>query len=494
MSDTIVGRKMSDYPSIEGLSEEQKSAYLDSAEIVAIGSTGLGSSTENYRVPLAEIGSKLPDTAGHTSGEVLTIGSSDDVVWAAPPSGSKLKLKSEGGLYFDRNEELGIFTGDLRHSSPFFVDYYNTLQVNGSGGGDGRSLGWINGNDVGGWSYHYSVNGYRPSNDEIVDGALALNVNDFSLISIDLSQITDPSLEYIDITIAEGNEDVPYSTTEDAFSDKYTNQRSYLDTIVQVLNGAGHSYKYRVYYYERFEKVPLPCIDFNGDKTFSCDTKIHALGKSYSLVAIGPNGEETSGTSGSYRPGTGINIDNDEISVRIADHSPITIGKAGHVGYGELDLYLGSGGDVYGLKNFNGRLGINLAQDGGLEFDNSGALRSTGGGGGDSSNGVVILEIYPDGSNYHLRSASMTPLEAYTAIENGKCLTVLVKNTISKDDPTPNEYVSYPMSCAYDGESGKTIFFNYGDGSGGGTSEGVIASEEKGWQGPHDSEVPDAQE
>ena len=112
----------------------------------------------------------------------------------------------------------------------------------------------------------------------------------------------------------------------------------------------------------------------------------------------------------------------------------------------------------------------------------------------DSSNGVVVLDIYPDPDddwNYHLRSASMTPLEAYTAIENGKCLTAFVKTT-NKDDPTPYEYASYPMSYAYNGSSGKTIYFNYGDGSGGDTLRGIIASEENGWQGPYGCEDPDA--
>ena len=56
MSDNAVFKKISEYPSVEDLSTDQKEAYLNSAEILSIGSTSVGADLTNYRIPLSDIG------------------------------------------------------------------------------------------------------------------------------------------------------------------------------------------------------------------------------------------------------------------------------------------------------------------------------------------------------------------------------------------------------------------------------------------------------
>lgn len=56
MSDNAVFKKISEYPSVGELSTEQKEAYLNSAEILSIGSTSVGADLTNYRIPLSDIG------------------------------------------------------------------------------------------------------------------------------------------------------------------------------------------------------------------------------------------------------------------------------------------------------------------------------------------------------------------------------------------------------------------------------------------------------
>lgn len=88
MADSVSGKKMSEYPSVDVLPSEQKSTYLGNASIVAVGEKTPGGDKENYRVPLSEIGGggggSLPDPPSKND-QVLTydLGSSTSK-WADP--------------------------------------------------------------------------------------------------------------------------------------------------------------------------------------------------------------------------------------------------------------------------------------------------------------------------------------------------------------------------------------------------------------------------
>lgn len=88
MAEEIVGKKMSDYASVDTLTGEEKATYLGNALVTSIGSKTVGGSLENYNVPLSEIGgSGLPDASSASAGDVLTLNNTKEPIWQAPQGG-----------------------------------------------------------------------------------------------------------------------------------------------------------------------------------------------------------------------------------------------------------------------------------------------------------------------------------------------------------------------------------------------------------------------
>lgn len=108
----IVGQKMSEYTSVDTLAQAKKDAFLASASVTVFGTDpDDANSTVNYNVPLSEITpsptasslagdglevsdgklaviNKVPAPGTETNrGKVLTVNSSDEVVWEAPGGG-----------------------------------------------------------------------------------------------------------------------------------------------------------------------------------------------------------------------------------------------------------------------------------------------------------------------------------------------------------------------------------------------------------------------
>jgi hypothetical protein len=130
----IVGQKMSEYTSVDTLAQAKKDAFLASASVTVFGTDpDDANSTVNYNVPLSEITpsptasslagdglevsdgklaviNKVPAPGTETNrGKVLTVNSSDEVVWDTPAT----ELPSTAGLEQDKAYVLQCKNGTI---------------------------------------------------------------------------------------------------------------------------------------------------------------------------------------------------------------------------------------------------------------------------------------------------------------------------------------------------------------------------------------------
>lgn len=108
MSDNAVFKKISEYPSVDELSTDQKEAYLNSAEILSIGSTSVGADLTNYRIPLSDIG-------GGGSSDLPPITPSDE--------GKFLKVESGAAAWGEGGGDVGTVTIDLGNYYNYVVSH-----------------------------------------------------------------------------------------------------------------------------------------------------------------------------------------------------------------------------------------------------------------------------------------------------------------------------------------------------------------------------------
>lgn len=142
----------------------------------------------------------------------------------------------------------------------------------------------------------------------------------------------------------------------------------------------------------------------------------------------------------------------------------------------------GGGGSLpaYSQSDANKVLAVN-AQGTGLNWTTAG-----GGGGGSSEVEVIDFKCYIDGDDVkHLISASKTGDEALASLNGGKqlCARLCI---VDEEDPTNIWAITtYPFSYLYYSEGIPMLFFNWGEGSGGGNVDGIIYNGGfERWEGP----------
>ena len=164
MAEEIVGKKMSEYASVDTLTGEEKATYLGNALVTSIGSKTVGGSLENYNVPLSEIGgSSLPDTSGKLEGDVLTLNSSKEPIWQTPQGGGggsmsivvidnptiesgNIVINTQNNTIYDVILPNGGY-GDIQINPPTVasgevIDFYVNLQNNESD--ENNHYTWVN--------------------------------------------------------------------------------------------------------------------------------------------------------------------------------------------------------------------------------------------------------------------------------------------------------------------------------------------------------------
>lgn len=133
MSDNVVFKKISEYPSVEELSTDQKETYLNSAQILSIGSTSVGADLTNYRIPLSDIGggssSDLPPITPSDEGKFLKV-ESGAAAWGEGSSGDDSVTINIGDVFDSMPADTGMWD---KIAEPLFND--KTLHIVASFGG-----------------------------------------------------------------------------------------------------------------------------------------------------------------------------------------------------------------------------------------------------------------------------------------------------------------------------------------------------------------------